>query len=79
MNINEVNAIGMKFSKDGEETVYVNLHQTHTAYGTTYHRFVKAVAFPTCFDMWSISQGYFDEQVKAGNMRVIQTFGEMAG
>lgn len=78
MDINEVNAIGMKFSEDGEEQVYVNLHTTHTAYGNTYYRFVKAVPFPTQWDMWSITQRYFDEQVKAGNMRVIQTFGEMA-
>ena len=79
MNINEVNAIGVKFSKDADEQVYVNLHDTTTAYGITYYRFVKMVPNPSVFDLWAISQKYLDEQVEKGMIRIIQTFKELVG
>jgi len=79
MDIKDINAIAVKFSEDGDEQVYVNLHTTHTAYGNVYHRFVKMVPFPNQSDMWSISQRYLDEQMKKGTIRVVQTFSELAG
>ncbi len=82
MDINEVNAIGVKFREGGEEQVYVNIHNTISAYGKTYHRFVKMKNYKKGESFlgsdYGICQEYFDKQVSKGLIRVIQTFGEIA-
>ena len=83
MDINEVNAIGVKFNEGGKEELYVNIHNTISAYGKTYHRFVKMKNYIKGETLlgsdYGISQEYFDRQVSKGLIRIIQTFGEIAG
>ena len=64
---------------EGNETAYVNTGKTTQAYGNTYYAFCKMKNQEELspWDIWKISEPYFNEMVAKGRIRVVERFGDL--
>ena len=64
----------------GEWKGYFNTNRVEKKYGNAYHYFCRMgveIENATFADFWGISEEYFNEQMKEGNLVILKTFKDL--